>query len=505
MSTQHIALLAQGGQRYFRNLKAAQALLSAYQRGDEHARQRFRTEHPKGQEIGFEPTLLDARLLVSSEALQVKKLSIEKLKKEAKDLLKAIKAEESRALLRVQQSKLKKNVASLKLADAQWVVAQENGLSSWPKLKAYIASLDQARNTLMHMGKAPPIDSDLKTLHIRCGDDIQSALIHCGFRGDFLEISNPFAQGQVVNFNDLERFVSVRSQAIRQNYSGFVPSERIDCADKDIRHVEDVLTNLPCRYERVVLWFEHDPFDQLCLAYVLSHCVDFKKNNFTLELVLLETFPGVEHLVGLGQLCHQQPESLVTLWSQRVAVGREMVSFAERCWQAFINENPTALWHLTRESRAPLPIMQQAFKRMLKELPWEYNGLSLTEALALETLEKGGELTPGMMFHFMLTEFEPLPFLGDIMFLSVIQALWSGSEAPIDVVSYDKNLPPMQRYVLRINDKGRALIEGDVNYLEKCADNSGYERWVGGVKINTYGPVWLWSEKQGRPILSRKE
>ncbi len=306
--------------RYTDNLQQAEALLAAFMRGDKRAIARFESYHPQGKQTDFLPTLQDARLLVSSESTRVRRLSLEKLKREAKELYKALKIPEADSIKRFRQyhpHAENKPATELKLADAQWIIARENGLTSWPKLKEHIELMNRAEDQL----RKPrfDLDSDMKTLHIRCGTDIQATLPVCGFRGDFLEVSNPFPQGPVPPLDPVNAFITTRSQFIKQNYAGYVPDERIDQTPREIEHVETTLRELPGEYGRVALWFEHDPFDQLCMAYVLTHLTRRHLKHTKIELIQADSFPGVTHFIGMGQLC-KNPESLVALWQQRTNV-----------------------------------------------------------------------------------------------------------------------------------------------------------------------------------------
>jgi len=100
-----------------------------------------------------------------------------------------------------------------------------------------------------------------------------------------------------------------------------------------------------------------------------------------------------------------------------------MIAFGARCWDAFTASDPTELSNLSLQPPGPLPFMQNAMKRMLQELPWTTNGLSLTEQFALQIIHRDGPIRMAAAFHFMHSELEPLPFLGDIMFLVAIRGL----------------------------------------------------------------------------------
>src|SRR4029077_11589137 len=60
------------------------------------------------------------------------------------------------------------------------------------------------------------------------------------------------------------------------------------------------------RFERVVLWFEHDVTDQLSLIHLLGHYATHRRPS-RLELVSISDFPGARRFTGLGEL---PPEAL---------------------------------------------------------------------------------------------------------------------------------------------------------------------------------------------------
>jgi hypothetical protein len=73
--------------------------------------------------------------------------NLEQLRNQAKDLLKACRAGDPQALLRINRW-LPDCSLQARLADAQLVVAREYGFASWPRLKRYIAALPARRATV---------------------------------------------------------------------------------------------------------------------------------------------------------------------------------------------------------------------------------------------------------------------------------------------------------------------------------------------------------------------
>ncbi len=79
------------------------------------------------------------------QSLKEKRLNLEQQKKRAKDLLSEYRANNESALRRFHQHHPQardiRDFAAFqpKLSDAQLIIARENGLSSWAKLKEHIA------------------------------------------------------------------------------------------------------------------------------------------------------------------------------------------------------------------------------------------------------------------------------------------------------------------------------------------------------------------------------
>lgn len=232
-----------------------------------------------------------------------------------------------------------------------------------------------------------------------------------------------------------------------------------------------------------MLWYEHDAFDQLSKAYVLAHLAELNLANPLVECIQINSFPGVKKFIGIGQLSHM-PEAILTLWSQRQAASPAMVAYGARCWRAFTKEDPLDLWHLTEE-KSPFSDMQRPLKRMLMKLPWAGNGLSLTEHLSLDILAREGEMRPGAIFSLLMTESDPQPFLGNIMFLAALRPLWEGEHPAIAVLDEfeDENL--MRQTLLSITDLGRSLLEKNTNWLRLNRKSNLVDRYVGGIPITS--------------------
>ncbi|MGM0700816.1 MAG: DUF1835 domain-containing protein [Pseudomonadota bacterium] len=387
------------------------------------------------------------------------RFNLEQQRKRAKELFKAARADEPAALARILRH-LSPREAPLKLADAQFVIARECGFPNWPRLKAHIESLEASRRLIAERG-----DGDLATLHIRCGSDIEHSLRTAGFEGDFLEFSDPFCIGPL---QDLPPEELMR---LRANYlagvSGMAEGDVLARLRRSYRGLAEL-----DRYARLVLWFEHDSYDQLLLAYLL-HRLQANPPSARIELVAVETIPGVERFIGIGQLA---PDLLAWLWRQRRSVEAPLLDLGSRAWVALTADTPEALESLIATGTPALPMMGKALERHLQELPAPDTGLGLTERLILEIVRDHGPLPVGKAFAYLMREYEPLPYLGDLMFWWLLQPLIATPQPPLEIGETHEEWPHRR---LNLTELGRDILAGGRNWL----DHAPGERWVGGMRI----------------------
>lgn len=237
------------------------------------------------------------------------RINLEQQKKRARELQRAAAAGDpaARARFAARHPRAAEAADAPALSDAQLVVARELGLPSWPRLKAHVLAMERERAAMA--APAATLDGDRRTLHLRCGSDLREALRAAGFAGDFLEYADPLCQGPLVDEPDP---IPRRAAFIVESYRGNGGLTLEEVQGK-LRREAAGLDRAGRDYERVVLWFEHDSYDQLVLARCLAH---FARAGAppVLELASVGQFPGAARFIGLGQL---PPEALRLLWARR--------------------------------------------------------------------------------------------------------------------------------------------------------------------------------------------
>ncbi|MES0883237.1 DUF1835 domain-containing protein [Roseibium sp. SCP14] len=371
-------------------------------------------------------------------------------------------------------------LSSLKLSDAQLTLAREAGLPSWPALKKHVQQMDIAKTAIEQASTAP--DADLPTLHIRCGNDIETALKRAGFAGDFLMFADPICQGPVKSGKEAQK---VRAEFIASEYPGEIFEETLEV----LKSADTLLSNAG-NHGRIVLWFEHDPYDQLLLARCLAVLRQTGADRRKVELVSLDRFPGIEKFIGIGQL---SPAALRYTYDQRQPVSASAYATASDTWNALSAPSPLPLFEIASQSKS-LPYLSGSILRYLAELPSVENGLSFTEHTILDIL-KDGPLSWAGIFREFLMKRDPLPYHGDLMFLGTLLRLRDAGQPALtsETVSLDQDDWGKAEFAL--TEAGELLLQGKADWK----DFSPRKRQHGG--IDCFGnPDWRWDKVRRCPV-----
>lgn len=228
--------------------------------------------------------------------------------------------------------------------------------------------------------------------------------------------------------------------------------------------------------EEVVLWFEHDLFDQLALCRVLSLTSLVESRTAQLTMVSIDRHPEVPLFLGLGQL---SPEQLAGLWPRRTPLSREAVEEAVATWVALTAPDPRALPLLMKRVRA-LPFLAGAIERHLEELPDLASGLGRSERQALASVGRGATDVAVVLRE--LHAIDPRYPLTDVGARAVMHQL-----AARELVSGAAG-------GLALTARGRQALAGAYDVVAE----QGLDTWRGGVRLQGRGPVWRWDSAARR-------
>lgn len=319
-------------------------------------------------------------------------------------------------------------------------------------------------------------------LHIRCGTDIVADLRTGGVPGEILVWQDPLCLGPTPALPPAAWY-ETRAAFISQACDLEVATVRaqLEAADAGLARSLD--------QDEVVLWFEHDMFDQSILARLLAWYEAAPLLPRRLSIVTANSHPDVPRFIGLGNLNATQ---LMGLFARRSTLGAEALALGREVWSGWIAADPRGLAALSRREMPELPWMPAAIRRHLEELPWTTDGLGLTERLILDAI---GDGATGRTVFLRVMSAEAAPWMGDTMCYHAIRELAAG-EVPLISVAGRRTgtLDEIADLVIRRTAAGEAVLAGGDRLAPRTVD-----RWVGGVKLHGAAPRWQWDPEPGTP------
>jgi hypothetical protein len=242
---------------------------------------------------------------------------------------------------------------------------------------------------------------------------------------------------------------------------------------------------LEAEAQEIVLWFEHDLYDQLQLLQILDRLADATGSNRVM-LIQSDTYLGP---LNAGELAALFP-------TRRVITERDLSSAAE-AWAAFTQPDPHWIARLAARTDLPLPYVAPALRRLLEQFPGEANGLSRSERLILNAVAAGA-ITPATAFLHSQKRDQPY-FLGDTCFAWYLERM-AAAPAPLIVRADRAPLTPPDgpdagfwHAALELTETGEAVHNGDADWVML----QGLDRWYGGVHLEGHFTRWRWDAARG--------
>jgi hypothetical protein len=302
-------------------------------------------------------------------------------------------------------------------------------------------------------------------LHVTNGDAAAEVIRASEIGGEVLPWRDVLHDGPVPAGLSLPELGVVRAECIASG--GWGPAEELR---REFAQRDATLGDYASHHE-VVLWFEHDLYDQLQLIQLLGFFADAELGGTRLSLVC-----GAEYL-GLST-----PGRLAARFAERQPVTEAQLALGRAAWAAFRAPDPREVERIIAGDTAALPFLGAALVRLLEQYPSTRNGLSRTEQQALEAID-GGARTVREAFAAHQRREEPI-WLGDSSFAKYLEALADG----------DRPLLSLNGSV-ELTEDGRAVLAG----REDRVRLSGIDRWLGGVHL-AGRDVWRWDAEAGRLV-----
>ncbi len=308
-------------------------------------------------------------------------------------------------------------------------------------------------------------------LIITNGDEAAQRMREAGIRGEILPWRDILHEGPVPPSLALEELSAVRAEFLAQR--GWLPQEELHAAFRS----RDATIRRHSEFEAVILWFEHDLYDQLQLIQLLDFFAGERRD-------------GV-HLIQAGKyLGHEKPKALKGHFHLIEPVTDAHFALAQRAWADFRAPTPEPWAELLQRGAAALPFLRLAVMRLLEELPHPVSGLSRTDWTILSLISEG--VRRPFELYDAFTKSEEAFFMGDLSFYHALDALGeSGSPliAGFRGPAFSPSMPEEARdaYLtaeLSCTHSGVMVLSGRADALQ----HRRIDRHIGGYRLTSLAP-----------------
>ncbi len=290
-----------------------------------------------------------------------------------------------------------------------------------------------------------------RALHITNGDGALYLLGKAGILGTHLAWRDALNDGPVPFGFSLEKTSETRAHYLASRGYGS-PIKLIHDFER-----RDAQVRRAAEFEEVVLWFEHDLYDQLQLLQALT----------SLEELNLE--PGrVATIQSDHYLASMTVDEILPLLPRRRTATAAIFKSARRNWERFTSPSPAELYAAAGEDAIGLPFLRAAMQRLCEEYPSVRDGLSRSQRQALLAVAQGAARSDELFTRTQARE--EASFMGNRAFGVMLDELRAGEGGLIEGNDESLVLTPL----------GRRVLAGDADWL----DDHRIDRWIGGVHVS---------------------
>jgi hypothetical protein len=307
-----------------------------------------------------------------------------------------------------------------------------------------------------------------RNLHIVNGDVFGDKLRASGIDGEILVWRESLYEGPIGMQMSDSVLLSLRAAYMNRQHG--IPEEMF----KSITlQQEKALDKLSEDVDKVVLWFEHDLYDQLMLCYLLSRLSALPNRFSKLSMLSINQFPDVEFFHGLGQLNVDQITQLHYKW---LPVKEDQLLLACKVWTAYSASEPLLMATLLKEDLSALSFLKKALEANSERYPSMQNGLNTIQQLILDLIGDG-ELSVLSLFQ-KVSEMASHYGLGDLQFWAIVDSIRKCEIPLVRLAGGDKlpsysEAPPPQFEKLRLHRTEMGKL------VHACELDASVPKWDG--------------------------
>ena len=310
-------------------------------------------------------------------------------------------------------------------------------------------------------------------LHVANGHDTTRLIELAGLAGRTEIWADPLNEGPVPGDVSDDELLQIRARFLADD-----PARAGDVA-ADLKGWRDAIDREDA-YDELVLWFEHDLFDQLSLIQLLSF-LGARPRVKPVTLICIGSHPGRRDFKGLGELA---PADIAALFPSRAPVTADQIALGRRAWTAYRSADPRAIESLLHDDTSAMTFLAAALARQLEEIPSESDGLSRTERRLMEQAVDAP--VPLRAVFPRMHAGETAYYIADSWLVDRATELATCEPPLVTVRTTTDAATQVLAGTVALTPAGRAVLNGKADRVR----HSGIDRWLGGVHVHGRGPVW---------------
>ncbi len=322
-----------------------------------------------------------------------------------------------------------------------------------------------------------------KRLIVTNGQSGVDAIREAGIKGDLMSWDDVLHEGPVPFGLSLAEMSRVRADYLASRGWGDARKirKRFEMRDRQ-------LMEAPTRYDEVVIFVEHDLYDQLQLLQVLA----WFEGNPAPGHILTGVLPP-------AHIGYCSSDELRQAFDARLICTEESLVQAAKYWSLLTAPDPNFLLEVKGAKPEVLVHVGPAFKRLIEEYPDKQTGLSRIETQMLGLMNDDINEPVALFKAYQKTE--EAVFLGDWSFWMILHELAQG-ERPLIMTLNNKTyrVPPevgdyseLMHCAFGLTASGKDVLAGHTNQLSL----KNIDRWIGGVHL-TKDNAWCWDSDNGQ-------
>lgn len=314
----------------------------------------------------------------------------------------------------------------------------------------------------------------MSTLIVTNGSAAVDAIARVRPDDRFLPWDDVLHDGPVPSELPLNHLSAIRARFVSECGSG--PYDEIR---EHFNRRDHLLISARAEFDEIVLWFEHDLYDQLQLIQILAELGEQRAHSTSKARV---TLICKDNFVSMSDA-----EILARDFRDREPVDQAHFELGLKAWSAFTHVTPLKLEQLVdRANLSVLPYLRASLNRWFEEYPDIADGLSRTEHAALDAVSGGITSAPALFRA--VQDAEEAQFLGDASFWRIVERMNSKPDELLSTLNGERFSPhdPLG-HSFKLTELAERVLDGTSRRV-----HTWREKWMGGVLL---GPrnFWYWN------------